>query len=589
MSLAIRCPNKDCGRLVRVAAELRGQRIACPACGAGLRIPAARTTPAPGPANLDDTPPDLEAIPDVNEAPLPRTGAATKTDGDLSDKAAAATSALTPILKLIIVLLFFGGIVWVSTQYIFPKLWAKKSISSGAVSELEKQEAEAKRLADEKKAKQRPIDTGTKATLNAALERGDVAEARKLLSQLRKDATTLESDLGPLEAAYQSALARRITTDHSKLDQFIADKSWSEATTHLAAMRDLDPTVAGSERFKEAEKRLKSGQVDSKLGEAAERWASQDYDAALESLNAARTIDKSDRRIEERRREYTVAMQSGVRFKVSGDVVAEVYHDGKKIGSSDRTIWKLPPHKRLSFVLRAANHVPREVRETLAPDIAKSVQVVLAPAIPDALWVAHLMKEDSAKWLACAALDEGADGTTRTFATAVESKTRAIKPNEKKKSVWLVTRKDGSEVHANEYSSLGNTVRYVEVDSGHTIKCTKDDVTNARKLSDDEAMIQWMSGVAKRAATAADACTSIRQMADFIELYPSAMEALLKEHGEAIRGWVREVADLQSCAAGAGHRSEMEPAERVAAEMAAWKAVHLSPPDSLVQQSKASP
>lgn len=589
MSLAIRCPNKDCGRLVRVATELRGQRIACPACGAGLRIPAARATP-PGasPANLDDTPPDLEAIPDVGESVPTKKPVAVETDETLADKAAAATSALTPIVKLIIVMLFLGGIVWVSTQFIFPKLWAKKSISSGAISELEKQEAEARRIADEKKARERPIDEGTKSTITTAIERGEVVEARKLLHQLRKDGATPEAELAPLELAYQAALARRLTADHSKLDELITSKSWDEATSLLAAIRDMDPTVAASERFKDTDKRLKSAQVQNRLDEAAERWAKQDYDAALESLSAARTIDKSDRRIEDRRREYTRAMQSGVHFKVAGGVLADVFLDGKKIGSTDRTIWNLPPHKRFSFMLKAPNRVPREVRETLAPDIAKSVPVVLAPAMPDALWAAHLLKEDSAKWLVCAAAGDG-DDSIKAFATTAESKARAVKPNEKKKSMWLVTRKDGSEVYAIEFSSLGNTVRYVVVETGETIKCTKEDVTGSRKLTDDEAMQRWMSGLAQRATTAADACASIRQMADFVELYPNAMEALLKEHGEAIRDWVRQLADLQSCAPGAGRRSEMEPSKRVAAEMAAWKAVHATPPESLVQQSKSTP
>lgn len=589
MSLAIRCPNKDCGRLVRVAAELRGQRIACPACGAGLRIPAARATPAgPSPANLDDTPPDLEAIADVSEPVSTHKATVSTPDETIADKAAAATSALTPIVKLLVVLLFLGGMVWASTQYIFPKLWAKKSISSGAMSELEKQEAEARRIAEEKKAKERPLDEGTKSTITAAIERGDVAEARKLLNQLRKDGVTSDADLAPLEVSYQSALTRRLTEDHAKLDSLIAAKSWDEATVLVAAIRDMDPTVAGSERYKDAEKRLKAGQVESRLDEAAERWANKEYDEALEALNLARTIDKADRRIEDRRREYTQAMQSGVRFKVAGEVLADVYLDGKKIGSTDRTIWKLPPHKRLSFVLKAPNRVPREVRETLVPEIAKSVQVVLAPAMPDALWAAHLLKDDSAKWLACAALDED-DSALKTYAAAVESKTRAVKPNEKKKSMWLVTRKDGSEVHAIEYSSLGNTVRYVVADTGETIKGTREDVAESRKLSDNEAMAHWMSGLAQRASRAADPCASMRQMADFVELYPNAMDALLKEHGEMIRDWVRQVADLQSCAPGAGRRSEMEPAKRVAAEMAAWKAVHATPPESLVQQSKATP
>lgn len=588
MSLAIRCPNKDCGRLVRVATELRGQRIACPACGAALRIPAARSNAAASPANLDDTPPDLEAIPDIGEPDAPRPPRASSSDENLADKAAAATSALSPILKLIIALLFLGGVVWASTQYIFPKLWAKKSISSNTMSELEKQEAEAKRIEDEKKAKLRPVDAGTKASFDGAIERGDVAEARKLLNQLRKGGTTLDSDLAPMEAAYQVALARRLETDYANLERLMTSKSWKDATSLLAGLRDMDPSIAGAERFKDAEKRLKAGQVASQLEKAAEQWATQEYDAALETLAQARVIDKSDRRIEDRRREYTQAMLSGIRFKMSGEVLADVYLDNKKIGSTDRTIWKLPPHKRLTFLLKARNRIPREVRETLAPELAKSVQVVLAPAMPDALWAAHLMKEDSAKWLACAALG-GEDPSIEDFATTVESKTRAIKPNEKKKTVWLVKRKNGGEAHAIEYSSLGNTVRYVEVDSGETIKCTKDDVVEARKLTDDEAMQRWMSGLAARAGAAGDPCASIRQMADFVELYPNAMPALLETHGETIREWTRTVADLQSCAPGAGKRSEMETNKRVAAEMAAWKLIHLTPPETLVQQSKSSP
>lgn len=587
MSLAIRCPNKDCGRLVRVAAELRGQRIACPACGAGLRIPAARTTQA-APANLDDTPPDLEAIPDTSDSPPVRKPVVIETDETMADKAAAATSALSPIVKLIIVLLFLGGIVWASTQYIFPMLWAKKSVSSNAISELEKQEAEAKRIADEKRAKQQPLDSTTRSTIDAAIERGDVVEARRLLNQLRKNGMILESDLTPLEASYQSALARRLAADHTKLDGLINSKSWDDANIMLSALRDMDPTVASSERYKGAEKRVRGGQVESRLDRAAEQWANEDYDAAMETLTLARGIDKSDRRIEDRRREYAQAMQSGIRFKVAGDVPADVYLDGKKIGSTDRTIWKLPPHKRLTFLLKAPNRIPREVRETLAPDLAKPVQVVLAPAMPDALWAAHLMKEDSAKWLAAAALVAD-DPAIEGFATTVESRTRAIKPNEKKKTVWLVTRKDGSEVHAIEYSTLGNTIRYVEVESGQTIKCTKDDVAEARKLTEGEGVQRWMTGLAARAKAAGDPCASIRQMADFVEMYPNAMSLLLEQHGDTIRAWVREVAELQSCAPGAGRRSEMEPVKRVAAELSAWKAIHLVPPETLVQQSRATP
>jgi len=567
--------------------ELRGQRIACPACGAGLRIPAARTTTA-SPANLDDTPPDLEAIPDTSDTPPVRKPVVIESDESIADKAAAATSALTPVLKLVVVLLFLGGIVWASTQYIFPRLWVKKSISSNAISELEKQEAEAKRIAEEKRAKQQPIDAATRSTFDAAIERGDVVEARRLLNQLRKNGTILESDLTPLEASYQSALTRRLEADLSKLDGLITSKSWDQATILLSSLRDMDQTVAGSERFKGAEKRVRAGQVESRLEQAAEQWAREDYDAAIETLTLARSIDKSDRRIEDRRREYAHAMQSGIRFKVAGDVLADVYVDGKKIGSTDRTIWKLPPHKRLTFLLKAPNRIPREVRETLAPELAKSVEVVLAPAMPDALWAAHLMKEDSAKWLVAAALIDG-DPTIEGFVTTVESRTRAIKPNEKKKTVWLVTRKNGEEVHAIEYSSLGNTIRYVEIDSGETIKCTKDDVTEARKLTEDEAVQRWMSGLAERATKAGDPCASIRQMADFVELYPNAMPGLLDKHEDTIRGWVRQVADLQSCAPGAGRRSEMEPVKRVAAELSAWKAIHLTPPETLVQQSRATP
>jgi len=590
MSLAIRCPNQQCGRLVRVSTELRGQRIACPACGAGLRIPSARKGPAEhAPANLDDTPPDLEAIPDdVVTPPADTVSSLRDVDETVADKAAAATSALIPILKLALVFAFLGGLVWVSTQYIFPKLWAKKSISSGAIEELTQDEEEAKRREAERKARQSPLDEPTKSTITSAIDRGDVVEARRLIQKLQKDGTTSEEELKSIDVAFQSALARRLTSDHEKLDALISEKKWDDAGSLLAAIRDMDPTAQASERFRDADNRLKSGRVGDRLEEAARLWDREDYDAALEVLNLARNIDKSDRRIEDRRREYARAMQSGVFFKVAGGVEADVFLDGRKIGTTRRTIWKLPPHKRLSFVLTAPNHVPREVREMLAPDIAKSVQVVLAPSVPDALWAAHLLKDDSAKWLVCAAIG-GEDGATRTFAAEMESKTRAIKPNEKKKSLWLLTRKDGQEVHAIEYSTLGNTIRYVEVDTGETVKCTREDVTQVRKLTDEQAAQRLMGGLAKRAAAQPEPCAALRQIADFVEMFPNEMNSLLGAHGDAIRQWAGQVADMQSCAPGSGRRSELQPVKRVAAELAAWRAVKAKPPETLLQQSKSAP
>jgi len=586
MSLAIRCPNKECGRLVRVASDLRGQRIACPACGAGLRIPSARATPA-APANLDDTPPDLEAIADEPEATPVKTPVRVS-DETVADKAAAATSALGPILKLAIVLAFLGGLVWVSTQYIFPKLWANRAISTGTVKELTEAEEAAKREEAARLARQRPLQDADKSLITAALDQGDLVEAKRLIQKLKKDGTTQEADLQSLDLAYQSALAKRMTADHSSLDALLAEKKWDEAAALIASMRDLDAGAAGSERLREAESRLKSGRVDDRLADAARHWDAQNYDAAMETLTLARTIDKSDRRIEDRRREYQRAMQSGLHFKMAGEVEAEVFLDGRKIGDTGRTIWKLPPHKRLTFVIKARGFVPREVRETLAPDIAKSVSVTLAPAMPDGLWAAHLLKDDSAKWLVCAAAG-GDDGATQTYAATVESKTRALKPSDKKKSMWLISRKSGEEVHAIEFSTLGNTIRYVEVDTGETVRCTKGDVTKTQKLSESQAAGHWMSGLARRAESASDPCASLRQMADFVELFPSEMATLLESHGDAIRGWVSQVADLQSCTVGSGRRSEWEPAKRVAAEMAAWKAVNAAPPESLVQQSKSSP
>src|SRR5437870_2254698 len=112
MPIAVRCPNKQCRRLVRVSSSLRGRRIQCPACGSGLRIPEGPPT-EPQPVALDDTPSELAAI----RPPAGRSSAEHVSDqtvtATVADRAASLTTSLAPIVKLLLALTVLAGLVFV--------------------------------------------------------------------------------------------------------------------------------------------------------------------------------------------------------------------------------------------------------------------------------------------------------------------------------------------------------------------------------------------------------------------------------------------------------------------------------------------
>ena len=588
MSLAVRCPNQQCGRLVRVSAELRGQRIACPACGAALRIPAARKA-EPAPANLDDTPPDLDAIPDISDAPsvgkpAPARSKAEEIGERVADTAAGATTAMAPVIKLLLAVVLLGGLVWVSTQYLFPMLWARKPAATGTLGDLTKQEEETRRREAERKSREKPIDDESRAAVTAAIDAGEVIKARELLKALRGRGTVAESDLQSLDLALRNATAGKVSETFDAIDRLLDEKKAEEADALLVGLGDIDAGAANTERGKKCAERIRAARIVVLLADAQRLADADDFDAALATLERARLIDKADRRIDEQRRKIGLVMQSGIQFKVAGGVKADVYLDDKRLGDTSRTVWRLPPHKRLTLLLRAEGRVPREVRETPIPDASKPVSVELAPAVPDALWTAHLLKDDPSRWLALRSLDAGAPAVAAYLAT-VEARCKALKPNEKKRAVWQVVRRDGDDVTALEYTELGQTVRYIELTSGKTIKGTKGDIASARRLDPDDGATRWLSALGERARAATGPCAAIKTMGDFVEIFPERMDLVLKEYHDDLAGWTRDAARLVNCATGA-KRDDLPVAKRVAAEMAAWKAVGAKPPDSLVQQSK---
>jgi hypothetical protein len=599
MSLAVRCPNKECGRLVRVSAELRGQRISCPACGAGLRIPSQKKPAAVSaePVALDDTPPDLEAIV-ASETPAaaPKGSKAAQVSEHVADKAAMVTSAISPLLKLAIVLAVLAALAIVGPLYIFPMLWAKKPISTGTTGVLTEEEDAARKREQQRRANERPLSEESKVAIRSAIEAGDLSRARALLDGLRGDATVSSDDRRSLDLAYRAALDRKLNERFDAAQEKLAVRNWEGVESELAAARQLETGATSLSRYQGLENSVRSGRAEDLIEQSRQHAARKEFDEALQAANEARTLDKRNKTFGPWLNELTRMMGAGIRFKLEG-ATADVYmmddKSGNKsptdqLGNTARTIWGIGSTRKQIYRLKAAGYVPRELKANARGASPTEVPVSLVPAAPDALWVAHLFKEPAVRWLACRAIP-AEHPAVAAYARKLEQKCQSARVDEKKRTVWRVRPAGGKAVHALEYSALGNTVRYVELETGETVRTTADKIERADKLDVQEGAKRRLAAMGAQAASAERRCDAYRALGEFVELYPDQMDMVIKEYGDKLATWGRELATVVSCAEQNKHKDDMAMGDRISVETAAWQEAGEEPPEALLEQQQNAP
>lgn len=585
MPIAVRCPNAQCKRLVRVAETLQGKTIRCPACGASLRIPATpgaapRAADSPAPASLDDLvdgPSSSGAGRGASQAP----GVADR----VADSAAGVTRAISPLVKLLLALVFLGGLVYLSTQVIFPMLWAKKPISSVTTQELDEAEAAARAREAEIQRQRRPLDDERRARVNEAIAEGDLARARRLLDTLRGDPTVDPADIGPLELSLRDALETRIQTMYADAEKQLAEKSWDAARAVLEEIAKLDSGERGQERFKGYDRQARAGRAVELLAASREAAKDGDYDTATDLATQASVLDSANREIPQWIGVMANERKAGVRFNTGG-VVADVFLDNRKVGDSSRTIWRLEGRRYMTFRLNAPGHVPLEVVDSLNYGAAKTVNVHLVPAVPDGLWVASLFENDACRWLALRALSSGGPGIADAI-KAYEERCRKATVNPRKRNVWRV--KMGAETrHALEYSVLGTTVRFIDLATSETVRTTTDKIAKADEIPLEEGARMWLEAIAARADKAPRPCDAFREFAKFVEVFPDLMDRAFAWSAEPIERTARRLVEVANCKT-SEPREAMTVRARLEAEIAAWGVGRIPPPQALAEQKKSLP
>ncbi len=584
MSIAVRCPDNTCRRLVRVSSSLRGKRIQCPACGAGLRIPpAAKAQPVP--IDLDDTPPDMEAITEA-APPKPPTGRRREAVDRVADGAAGVTSAVSPVLKLVAAFVFFAGLVFLSVKVIFPALWSDKSLASATIGESTRLEDEARQAEQERLARERPLDDQRQQDVRAAIESGDLARASKLVTDITNDDTVSRADKRSIADELGVAQRRRVKAVYEDAEALTEDGRWDDARTAIAQLETLGPQEIDRPRHVDKKRAIDQSEAISKK-EASERAAAAfRFDEALELAKEALKLDKHNKDIRNWDMELGIAMQSGVRIDTHG-VSADVYLDRKHLGNTDRTVWRLEPAKRIWLRLEAPGHVPQEVRTSLKARGANEIEVRLVPAVPDAIWVATLLRNGPARWLAARAVGgEASEVQPFIERLAAAHGTKTAKP--KLRTVWQVRLASGEDHRALEYSELGTTVRFVDLDDRKTILTSADQVARKRQLDDDASADLWLSAVRVNAGKATGACAKLEALAEFLLVYPERIDGLLEVCEAEVSAAAARLRTAVDCNRldKAPTRGTMAVGDRIDAEIEAWKRAGLDPPDGLLEQSK---
>ncbi len=589
MSIAVRCPNDTCRRLVRVAASLRGQRIQCPACGAGLRIPEA-DAPEPVPVSLDDTPPEPGRIASgEGKDDRESAGRGGEVAERVADTAAGMTSALSPVLKLLLMVVVLGGLAWLGVGVILPMLWPDEPLATATSGELSREEDEIRQREAAKKEAESPLSEEAKQKLLATIEAGDLDVARQLLEALQSDATVPLDDRRTLELTFREAVAARVKQIYASVDEHIDAGEWDAARDRLAAVSELDESEGRSRSYREHQRRIDAGEALS-LVEASKVAADrQAFDEARRLVRRALELDRTGKAARAWESELASVMRAGVRFDTSG-VAADVYLEGKKVGDTSGTVWRLPSNKRVRLRLQAPGYVPREFREGLSAGRAKTVEVNLVPAVPDAFWVAHLFDAKTLKWLACRVLPDDRPAIAE-YSRTLKARCLSARRKPKKRKVWQVRMKDGSSHHALEYAALGQTVRFVDLKTGATIRTKKARIAKAVELDVDEGAKQWLAAAGEEAARADDLCDAFRTFGRFLDVFPDKMSLVVETAGDRLEAIAKELAGVVACGSSesGATRDRMEIGARLEAEIDAWRRAGQDPPAALLEQKRNQP
>ncbi|MFQ5425309.1 MAG: hypothetical protein ACE5F9_15195 [Phycisphaerae bacterium] len=584
MSIAVRCPNDTCRRLVRVAASLRGQRIQCPACGAGLRIPEADAQ-EPVPVSLDDTPPEPSRIAS-GRGDRESEGRGGEVAERVADTAAGMTSALSPVLKLLLVVVVLGGLAWLGVKVVFPMLWPDEPLATATSGELSRQEDEIRQREAAKKEAESPLNEEAKQKLLATMEAGDLDAARDLLEALQSDVTVPLDDRRALELAFREAVAARVKQIYASVERHVDAGDWDAARERLAAVSKVDESEGRSRAYRENQRRIDAGEALA-LVEASKAAADrQAFDEARRLVRRALELDRTGKAARAWESELASVMRAGVRFDTSG-VAADVYLEEKKVGNTSGTVWRLPSNKRVRLRLQAPGYVPREFREGLSAGRVKTVEIKLVPAVPDAFWVAHLFDAKTLKWLACRVLPDDRP-VIAEYARTLETRCLSARRKPKKRKVWQVRMKDGSSHHALEYAALGQTVRFVDLKTGATIRTKTAQIAKAIELDIDEGAKQWLAAAGEEAARADDLCDAFRTFGRFLDVFPDKMAMVLDTAGDQLAVIAKELAGIVACGSSdAGStRDAMEVGARLEAEIDAWRRAGQDPPAALLEQKR---
>lgn len=582
MSIAVRCPNQECRHLVRVAASLRGQHIQCPACGAGLRIPEAEPK-----VSLEDTPPELDAIkeapatPKVKRRKAGRAGAPAAGES-VADGAAIVTSAVSPVLKLVAVVVVLAGLIVLGVKVIFPMLWSDRAISSvsqSAQSEIEEMVSGPKA---QPPPEQRPIDETSRSRILAAIESGDLIGARKLLDIASAD-PSIQDDIAKLRLEFRAALNAQIKSIYEAVDEFVLNKQWKGAREKLAEIDKLDASESHTRSYTDRVTGIDGGEARDFVDQSKQAAAAKDFETARVLADKALFLYRNDQNVASWSKELLKLAGAGAIISTGG-VVADVFLDGEKIGDTSRTIWQLPANKRIRLQFRAPDHVPRETLVTLLPFQAKQVEVRLVRAAPDTLWVARLLEADALRWLACRVMHEELP-EVKDYCGDLAHRCASAKTDPKKRKVWRI-RMDGKTIYGLEFSTLGNTVRFINLATGETKRTTTDKV-HAEGLSLETGAKRWLSIIDGRAVDARDPCEAFSQYGRFVEVFPDKIDLVVERGGDRLAGIARGLAGLVSCGPGVHDRREaMDISDRLDAEIETWKQAGLEPPAALLEQKR---
>lgn len=584
MSIAVRCPNEECRHLVRVAASLRGEYIQCPACGAGLRIPEAHQEPG-----LDDTPPDLNAIPDDPEKTIEKRPSGrrarrdrTATSEQIADGAAAVTTAASPVLKLVAVIVVLAGLIVLGTKVIFPMLWSDKQVTSASDTEIAEIEELVSAPGPPPGAEQRTLDEESRGRIFAAIESRDFIAARRLLDVASVD-LALEDDIARLRVAFHAALNEEFKKIYEEVDEGIAKQNWEEARSKLREIQALDESESHTRSYNDRYNGIDSGEANDLVERSKRAAAEKEFDRARQLVEKALYLYRTNRDVENWSVELSRLAGAGITLRTGG-VVADVFLDGERVGDTSRTIWQLPANKRIRLRLQAPDYVPREVLVSLEKHRAKEHQVFLVRAVPDALWVARLVSTDALRWLACRALQNDTP-SVRNHCEALALRCESARLDPKKRKVWRI-KLGGKSIYGLEYSTLGKTVRFIDMETGKTTRTTTDKV-NAEELNLEDGALRWLAHIESGAESPNDPCKAFSEYGRYIAVFPDKMDLVIKRSGDRVAALVRAIAGLVSCEPGAGERRDsMDIPNRLNAEIQAWEEAGLEPPEALLEQKR---